>query len=79
MGYGYNSDEIQLRIDPIHSDFDDEVTGLWKQVRRLRDVSEFVAFLYFQFVFLETVKEEGDVVCFLNMYDDFSHDVIRHG
>ncbi|KZV45716.1 bet1-like protein [Dorcoceras hygrometricum] len=36
--YGANSDEIQLRIDPIHGDFDEEVTGLRKQVRRLRDV-----------------------------------------
>ncbi|KAG6413326.1 hypothetical protein SASPL_126035 [Salvia splendens] len=40
VGYGGNSDEIQLRIDPMHSDFDDEVTGLRKQVRRLRDVAQ---------------------------------------
>ncbi|XP_073126129.1 bet1-like protein At4g14600 [Henckelia pumila] len=38
--YGGNSDEIQLRIDPIHGDFDEEVTGLRKQVRRLRDVAQ---------------------------------------
>ncbi|XP_073295295.1 bet1-like protein At4g14600 [Primulina huaijiensis] len=38
--YGGNSDEIQLRIDPMHGDFDDEVTGLRKQVRRLRDVAQ---------------------------------------
>ncbi|KAL0367535.1 UNVERIFIED_CONTAM: Bet1-like protein [Sesamum radiatum] len=31
--YGGYSDEVQVRIDP---DFDDEVTGLRKQVRRLR-------------------------------------------
>lgn len=36
---GGNSDEIQLRIDPIHADFDEEVTGLCKQVRQLRDVA----------------------------------------
>ncbi|KAH6786549.1 Target SNARE coiled-coil domain protein [Perilla frutescens var. hirtella] len=33
--FGGNSDEFQVRIEP---DFDDEVTGLCKQVRRLRDV-----------------------------------------
>ncbi|KAL8529980.1 hypothetical protein ACS0TY_007159 [Phlomoides rotata] len=38
--YGGNSDEIQLRIDPMHSDFDDEVTGLRSQVRKLRDVAQ---------------------------------------
>ncbi|CAA2934252.1 bet1-like protein At4g14600 [Olea europaea var. sylvestris] len=37
---GGNSDEIQLRIDPIHADFDEEVTGLRKQVRQLRDVAQ---------------------------------------
>ncbi|KAH6829265.1 Target SNARE coiled-coil domain protein [Perilla frutescens var. hirtella] len=40
VGYGGNSDEIQLRIDPMHADFDDEVTGLRKQVRKLRDVAQ---------------------------------------
>ncbi|KAL6497100.1 hypothetical protein OROGR_029029 [Orobanche gracilis] len=35
--YGGNSDEVQVRIDP---DFDEEVTGLRKQVRRLRDVAQ---------------------------------------
>ncbi|KAL7138925.1 hypothetical protein ABFS83_09G015700 [Erythranthe nasuta] len=35
--YGGNSDEVQVRIDP---DFDDEVVGLRKQVRRLRDVAQ---------------------------------------
>ncbi|XP_019459117.1 PREDICTED: bet1-like protein At4g14600 [Lupinus angustifolius] len=32
------SDEIQLRIDPM--DLDDEITGLHRQVRRLRNVAE---------------------------------------
>ncbi|KAL3633093.1 hypothetical protein CASFOL_026077 [Castilleja foliolosa] len=35
--YGSNSDEVQVRIEP---DFDDEVTGLRNQVRRLRDVAQ---------------------------------------
>ncbi|KAI8550301.1 hypothetical protein RHMOL_Rhmol06G0094500 [Rhododendron molle] len=35
-----SSDEIQLRIDPIHGDVDDEITGLRKQVRRLRNVAQ---------------------------------------
>ncbi|PIN21187.1 V-SNARE [Handroanthus impetiginosus] len=35
--YSGSSDEVQLRIDP---DFEDEVTGLRKQVRRLRDVAQ---------------------------------------
>ncbi|KAK4420520.1 Bet1-like protein [Sesamum alatum] len=35
--YGGYSDEVQVRIDP---DIDDEVTGLRKQVRRLRDVAQ---------------------------------------
>ncbi|KAL0341470.1 UNVERIFIED_CONTAM: Bet1-like protein [Sesamum calycinum] len=34
---GGGRDEVQVRIDP---DFDDEVTGLRKQVRRLRDVAQ---------------------------------------
>ncbi|CAL5204565.1 unnamed protein product [Lathyrus oleraceus] len=33
------SDEIQLRIDPV-MEFDDEITGLRGQVRRLRNVAE---------------------------------------
>ncbi|KAM5553309.1 hypothetical protein ABKV19_025493 [Rosa sericea] len=32
-----NPDEIQLRIDPIHADVDEEITGLRSQVRRLRN------------------------------------------
>ncbi|KAG8388553.1 hypothetical protein BUALT_Bualt02G0137400 [Buddleja alternifolia] len=38
--YSNNSDEIQLRIDPMHADFDEEVTGLRNQVRKLRDVAQ---------------------------------------
>ncbi|KAK6792509.1 hypothetical protein RDI58_011590 [Solanum bulbocastanum] len=33
------ADEIQLRIDPMHGDLDDEITGLRKQVKQLRNVS----------------------------------------
>jgi hypothetical protein len=32
------SEEIQLRIDPMHSDLDDEITGLHGQVRQLKNV-----------------------------------------
>ncbi|XP_057469590.1 bet1-like protein At4g14600 [Actinidia eriantha] len=35
-----SSDEIQLRIDPMHGDLDDEITGLRKQVRQLRNVAQ---------------------------------------
>ncbi|XP_051117814.1 bet1-like protein At4g14600 isoform X2 [Andrographis paniculata] len=38
--YGGSSDEIQLRIDPMHTDFEDEVSGLRSQVRKLRDVAQ---------------------------------------
>ncbi|CAK9179397.1 unnamed protein product [Ilex paraguariensis] len=34
------SDEIQLRIDPMHGDLDDEITSLRKQVRQLRNVAQ---------------------------------------
>ncbi|KAL3514242.1 hypothetical protein ACH5RR_026959 [Cinchona calisaya] len=34
------SDEIQLRIDPIHGDLDEEITGLRKQVHQLRNVAQ---------------------------------------
>ncbi|KAK4787269.1 hypothetical protein SAY86_011102 [Trapa natans] len=34
------SDEIQLRIDPMHGDLDDEISGLRKQVRQLRNVAQ---------------------------------------
>ncbi|KAD4584685.1 hypothetical protein E3N88_22335 [Mikania micrantha] len=36
---GAGSDEIQLRIDPMHADLDDEISGLRKQVRQLRNVA----------------------------------------
>ncbi|KAA8528332.1 hypothetical protein F0562_035687 [Nyssa sinensis] len=35
-----SSDEIQLRIDPMHADLDDEITGLHKQVRLLKNVAQ---------------------------------------
>ncbi|KAI4339752.1 hypothetical protein MLD38_024660 [Melastoma candidum] len=34
------SDEIQLRIDPVHGDLDEEITGLRKQVLQLRNVAQ---------------------------------------
>ncbi|KAK3030161.1 hypothetical protein RJ639_039638 [Escallonia herrerae] len=37
---GGGSDEIQLRIDPMHGELDDEITGLRKQVRQLRNVAQ---------------------------------------
>ncbi|XP_022886151.1 bet1-like protein At4g14600 isoform X3 [Olea europaea var. sylvestris] len=40
VGGGGNPDEIQLRIDPMHADFDEEVTGLRKQVRLLKNVAQ---------------------------------------
>ncbi|KAL9658964.1 hypothetical protein QQ045_030938 [Rhodiola kirilowii] len=33
-----SSDEIQLRIDPMHGELDDEITGLHKQIRLLKGV-----------------------------------------
>ncbi|KAA8538145.1 hypothetical protein F0562_027753 [Nyssa sinensis] len=35
-----SSDEIQLRIDPMHADLDDEIIGLRKHVRQLRNVAQ---------------------------------------
>ncbi|GLT93749.1 hypothetical protein SLE2022_115240 [Rubroshorea leprosula] len=35
-----SSDEIQLRIDPMHADLDDQITGLHSQVRQLRNVAQ---------------------------------------
>ncbi|VFQ65041.1 unnamed protein product [Cuscuta campestris] len=35
-----SSDEIQLRIDPMHGDLDDEITGLRKQVKQLKYVAQ---------------------------------------
>jgi len=37
---GANSDEIQLRIDPVHGDLDEEISGLHSQVRRLKSVAQ---------------------------------------
>ncbi|TYI01908.1 hypothetical protein ES332_A11G232100v1 [Gossypium tomentosum] len=34
-----NSDEIQLRIDPVHADLDEEISGLHKQVTQLKHVA----------------------------------------
>ncbi|CAH1415108.1 unnamed protein product [Lactuca virosa] len=34
-----NSDEIQLHIDPVHAELDDEIGGLCKQVRQLKNVA----------------------------------------
>ncbi|CAH9097783.1 unnamed protein product [Cuscuta europaea] len=34
------SDDIQLRIDPMHGDLDDEITGLRKQVKQLKNVAQ---------------------------------------
>ncbi|KAF3956144.1 hypothetical protein ACB098_02G188400 [Castanea mollissima] len=35
-----NSDEVQLRIDPVHGDLDEEISGLHSQVRRLKSVAQ---------------------------------------
>ncbi|KAK6940216.1 hypothetical protein RJ641_029747 [Dillenia turbinata] len=35
-----SSDEIQLRIDPVHGDLDDEITGLRKQIKQLKGVAQ---------------------------------------
>ncbi|XP_010549393.1 PREDICTED: bet1-like protein At4g14600 [Tarenaya hassleriana] len=35
-----NSDEIQLRIDPMQSDLDDEITGLHSQVKQLKNIAQ---------------------------------------
>ncbi|KAH8508680.1 hypothetical protein Peur_050577 [Populus x canadensis] len=51
------SDEIQLRIDPIHGDLDDEITGLRSQVRQLRNVAqEIESEAKYQKDFLETLQ-----------------------
>lgn len=48
------SDEIQLRIDPMHADFDDEITGLRTQVKKLRHVCPLLLSPIFNFcVFLK--------------------------
>ncbi|XP_039055531.1 bet1-like protein At4g14600 [Hibiscus syriacus] len=35
-----SSDEIQLRIDPMHADLDDEITSLRSHVKQLRNVAQ---------------------------------------
>ncbi|XP_010538206.1 PREDICTED: bet1-like protein At4g14600 [Tarenaya hassleriana] len=35
-----NSDEIMLRIDPMHHDLDDEITGLHSQVKQLKNIAQ---------------------------------------
>uniref|UniRef100_A0A0D3CEE3 t-SNARE coiled-coil homology domain-containing protein n=1 Tax=Brassica oleracea var. oleracea TaxID=109376 RepID=A0A0D3CEE3_BRAOL len=37
---GVGSEEIQLRIDPMQSDLDDEITGLHGQVRQLKNIAK---------------------------------------
>ncbi|KAK1285742.1 Bet1-like protein [Acorus calamus] len=37
---GTNSDEIQLRIDPMHADLDEEINGLYGKVHQLRNVAQ---------------------------------------
>ncbi|KAI3689197.1 hypothetical protein L2E82_47148 [Cichorium intybus] len=39
-----NSDEIQLRIDPVHADLDDQISGLHKQVKLLKNVASEIEF-----------------------------------
>ncbi|CAL5415016.1 unnamed protein product [Camellia sinensis] len=56
-----NSDEIQLRIDPMHGDLDDEITGLHKQVRLLRNVAqEIESEAKFQNDFLNQLTNDTD-------------------
>ncbi|PIA51963.1 hypothetical protein AQUCO_01000083v1 [Aquilegia coerulea] len=35
-----NPDEIQLRIDPIHGDLDEEISGLHSKISRLKNVAQ---------------------------------------
>ncbi|KAL5728723.1 hypothetical protein ACHQM5_001773 [Ranunculus cassubicifolius] len=35
-----NQDGIQLRIDPIHGDLDEEITGLHSKISRLKNVAQ---------------------------------------
>ncbi|XP_066391118.1 bet1-like protein At4g14600 [Miscanthus floridulus] len=35
-----NSEEIQLRIDPVHGDLDEEIDGLHSRVRMLKGVAQ---------------------------------------
>ncbi|XP_038697581.1 bet1-like protein At4g14600 isoform X2 [Tripterygium wilfordii] len=34
------SDEIQLRIDPVHGELDEEISGLHRQVKQLKNVAQ---------------------------------------
>ncbi|KAH7654679.1 protein transport protein SFT1 protein [Dioscorea alata] len=34
------TDEIQLRIDPMHGDLDEEISGLHQKIRRLKGVAQ---------------------------------------
>ncbi|OMO56163.1 hypothetical protein CCACVL1_26697 [Corchorus capsularis] len=53
-----NSDEIQLRIDPVHADLDEEISGLHKQVTQLKHVAQEI----------ETeVRSQNDLVSDLQM------------
>ncbi|KAD6119550.1 hypothetical protein E3N88_10821 [Mikania micrantha] len=55
---GTGSDEIQLRIDPMHADLDDEISGLRKQVKQLKNVaSEIESEAKFQNEFINQLKE----------------------
>ncbi|KAG5222349.1 bet1 protein [Salix suchowensis] len=57
-----SSDEIQLRIDPIHGDLEDEITGLRSQVRQLRNVAqEIETEAKYQKDFLETLLAFHDM------------------
>ncbi|CAL9101569.1 unnamed protein product [Musa textilis] len=35
-----SSDEIQLRIDPMHADLDEEIDGLHRKIRQLKGVAQ---------------------------------------
>ncbi|KAJ9170411.1 hypothetical protein P3X46_018520 [Hevea brasiliensis] len=35
-----NSEEVQVRIDPVHADLDEEILGLHKQVSQLKIVAQ---------------------------------------
>ncbi|XP_077213475.1 bet1-like protein At4g14600 [Tasmannia lanceolata] len=37
---GAGSDEIQLQIDPIHGDLDEEITGLHRKIKQLKNVAQ---------------------------------------
>uniref|UniRef100_A0A2P2JE87 Bet1-like protein At4g14600 isoform X1 n=2 Tax=Rhizophora mucronata TaxID=61149 RepID=A0A2P2JE87_RHIMU len=35
-----NSDEVQVRIDPVHAELDEEILGLHRQVSQLKQVAQ---------------------------------------